>query len=259
MFRWCSYCQTFIGQSEPHSDFSMTHGICSACKARSKTHDFDPTSLKPILDFYQALQSGFKNRNLEPEALLRDAKRLNLKAKDLLAGIIQPMLYEIGRLYETGKIQVSDEHEFTNTVKTLLFLVESQFENQIKEPGAQVLLACIEGEYHDLGIQFLRIALWDEGISCKAIYPSRPALEVLRLAKTLNSEVVGFSVTNPQTVLTLRSLPAMIKEVWNDGTHPHFILGGQMAPFLSIKDPQILQHDGSLKQLISLVQNRKVA
>src|SRR4051794_22278080 len=33
MVRWCSFCQSFMGESPPYSDFSWTDGICVACKS----------------------------------------------------------------------------------------------------------------------------------------------------------------------------------------------------------------------------------
>ena len=32
MIRWCAYCVRFMGEGPPHDDFSLTHGICSACR-----------------------------------------------------------------------------------------------------------------------------------------------------------------------------------------------------------------------------------
>jgi methanogenic corrinoid protein MtbC1 len=196
MFRWCSFCQTFIGESEPRSDFSMTHGICKSCKANYEKVSENVENIRPIRAFFLEICEKFEKKSINAEDLFNRAKQLNIKSSDFLAGLIQPMLYQIGHLYETKKIKVADEHEFTCAVETLLSLIRREMNQKLSTTSPEIIIASADGDYHSLGIQFLELALLDSGISCKAIYPSVPVTEVLELAKSYNTRFIGLSVTN---------------------------------------------------------------
>ncbi len=104
MIRWCSYCNIYLGEREPYEDFSLTHGICPDCKASLMNRKFrsDESSKahqKKLANFYNHIRSSILSKNyVQSQALITEAKQLNISDIDLLFGVFQPILYEVGRM-----------------------------------------------------------------------------------------------------------------------------------------------------------------
>ena len=80
MFRWCSYCQTFIGESKPFEDFSLTHGICKYCLKSVKNHSYQLTELTyDIQNFFQELKQQIIDANqIDKNWVLIESRKLKL-------------------------------------------------------------------------------------------------------------------------------------------------------------------------------------
>ena len=64
---------------------------------------------------------------------------------DLLLGILQPLLVEIGKLWASGQITVATEHRFSDLVGEILSHVRREF-NQVPRPESpKLLLLTAEG------------------------------------------------------------------------------------------------------------------
>lgn len=216
MFRWCSYCQSYLGEVEPYQDFTLTHGVCRHCKP--KVNNFNSQTLeglKPVITFYNELRKAVKEANpISPEKLLKEGRRLNLKPMDFLMGLIQPLLYEIGVLYEQKKILPMHEHIFSQTAQRLVLLIEQHYKLEEIPQGEkiEVLIACADGNYHDIGIRLLNVWLKQEGIRSFALFPSLPSDSVVSAIQTFQPKVLGVSVALVEQLQEVEKIQLALKK-----------------------------------------------
>ncbi|GEM_PF-1380448 len=200
MYRWCSYCQKFLGEKEPLKDFSITHGICAHCKKQMKLKAVDCVEKsKELGAFFSTLRDTLLLRkSIEASEVVRTAKKLGIAPTDLLAGVIQPLLYEIAELQNRGQATVIQEHCFSQMVEQIFYEIEKGSKRQIKSPSrCDVVLACADGNYHYFGIKFLQEYLEGQGVRVATLYPSCPFSQVLDYADQTRARVIGISVALP--------------------------------------------------------------
>jgi hypothetical protein len=126
MIRWCAYCQKFLGEKEPRSDFCLTHGICAQCRAAPASHRTTlAEAARPIIEFYEKLRSQAVSNEL-PSAreLLEASSSIGISPLDLTAGIMQPLLSEIAHLQQKRQATIRQEHAFSKLVSEILIETE---------------------------------------------------------------------------------------------------------------------------------------
>merc|ERR1711941_85321 len=84
----------------------------------------------------------------------------------ILSKILQPILYEIGSLWEKGKISEEDEHYATNAIRKILHHLSHTQSSKIKSKS--VLSYAISAEKHTIGLEMLNVLLQHHNI--KTIY-----------------------------------------------------------------------------------------
>ncbi|MGE3610438.1 MAG: B12-binding domain-containing protein [Bacteriovoracaceae bacterium] len=227
MFRWCSFCQSYIGQKEPYQDYSITHGICLKCK--NNIEDINLEKFEKIISFYQELKETL-DLGVLPECkfLVQKGRQLNITPADLLAGIMQPLLYEIGARYEKGKLEIYQEHQFSNFTQQLIHELIKEYKLDFENSASpEVLLFMAEHEYHEFGVRFLEVLFRQEGLKAKAILPGMPTDQILKLSQRFMPKVICISVTIEKHFEDLLNSLTVFNN-WQ-GELPLIIVGGQGA------------------------------
>lgn len=205
MFRWCAYCQHFLGEAPPLDQYMVSHGICAACEA-----SLDPRTLKPTESslfaqkiFMSLFGAGRARRFDLAEELIQKAIDLNVRPSELFLGILQPSLYEIGARWEKGLITPAEEHAFSAWCEEVI----TRFSKRPPESApARVLLTPVRGNTHFLGISFLRFYLEEHGISCRVLSSGLPDDELLEHCLREQPEFCGLSVSLPEGITRARLL-----------------------------------------------------
>lgn len=200
MIRWCAYCQSYMGEAEPLDRYALTHGICKKCGDSDVVEN--PASaqrLQPLVDFFSELrvkaQAGIVSSTAD---WARDAFRLGIKPHDLLLGMLQPALYEIGELWARGEVTVAVEHRFSTFSENMVGAVFSHYpELDLGRQAASpdILLFNADGNYHTLGIKFLEASLLAAGLKTYTVLPGLPSEEIAALVKSLKPGAVGISIS----------------------------------------------------------------
>lgn len=200
MFRWCSYCCRFLGEQEPFDHYEITHGICDACMSSYRQGEFDSGRIRFLRDFQERLQqTGSIADESEVDRLIDIGVSLGVRPEDLLVGMLQPLLYDIGEKWERGDISVAAEHSFSSLslmiIETLFARTRVADLRQSQSP--RVLLICAEENFHFLGLRMIEFLLIARGIPVFAIYPGMPVRQVCTLVRDLEPGHVGVSVALP--------------------------------------------------------------
>lgn len=261
MLRWCAYCQTFLGESAPFADFSVTHGICHVCVPKFQSRTVDMDRAQALANLFNAIWSTAKaGLPLDELQVLRDAKALGIRSVDFFVGMVQPMLYEIGQLWETGRTSVATEHRFSTFADGLLtsagreLAPKSISRSRKSQDQADVLLFKLAGNDHVLGLRMIDLFLREEGFAVKIDTQERSSSEILNLVQTHKPFVVGFSVALPHHVPAMRTLVTSLRNFAPNAGSPTFAVGGGLllqnfALGRELEQDDFLVYNGNLQEL----------
>lgn len=249
MIRWCAYCQKYLGEKAPFDDYAVTHTICADCAASNGEALESTDRALELSAFYADLSKRALQNALPPlgEALQR-AKELGVRPIDLLMGIIQPILYQIGTSWEDGSLSVAGEHAATAFFSTMTNAVRAADPgiDLMESRNPDVLLVNADGNYHTIGLVMVEVFLAMHGISSLLIHPGIPSSETIALCEALKPKALGISVSMEDHLTALDPINA-----WLEGrTNPVAVVGGfhirtkagglRFSKFREAKSPQDL-------------------
>lgn len=199
MFRWCAYCWTFLGERAPFEDLSATHGICEGCVARDALSDADAlTRMRPLAVFHaDMVRVATDEAPVDVEAILARGSALGIRPLDLLVGILQPALYEVGRLWEEGRLRPAQEARLTSLCRSVLDTLTERERARAQTFGRPILLLTARGNVHDLGIRILAYALLCANRDARVLPRPPTAEDAARECVRTNAASVGVSLGTP--------------------------------------------------------------
>ena len=138
--------------------------------------------------------------------------------------LVAPLTQAVGMAWAEGRLQLYQEHAFTERVQNHLRQALAGVQFGGRAPRPRILLATLPGEMHGLGLLMAEALLRVEGCECISLGTQTPVWEVARAVDAHQADVVALSfsaITAPQAVKTaLRDLRgALPKEVelWAGG------------------------------------------
>lgn len=105
----------------------------------------------------------------------------------LLECVLTPVLRHIGSEWEKKRISIYQEHQMSFLIR--LFLVE--ISGIIPEPrknAPRAILACVEGDRHEIPLQMLSLILKMHGIQSVILGTNIPLTEIIRSSKDNNAQ-----------------------------------------------------------------------
>jgi DNA-binding transcriptional MerR regulator/methylmalonyl-CoA mutase cobalamin-binding subunit len=121
---------------------------------------------------------------------------------------VAPLAHRIGEAWEQGRIEVFEEHLFTELTKRLLRQSIAALPNGARRP--RILLTTLPGEQHLLGLLMAETLFALEGADCIPLGTQTPLLEIDRAAIAHQADVVAlsFSIAFPP-----RQIPALLLQL----------------------------------------------
>ena len=81
--------------------------------------------MREVRTFFRSMQGIARSGSrVEVDEILQESRRLRMPPMDLLLGILQPLLVEIGQLWEAGQVTVAVEHRFSALAGQLVAQVQ---------------------------------------------------------------------------------------------------------------------------------------
>lgn len=123
---------------------------------------------------------------------------------DLHLQVIQQAQREIGRLWEQNAISVAQEHQATAVSQLALAHL---YQQSIRRPavGKSVLMACVEGELHDVGARICADVLDLHGFEVRFLGANVPTDCLLSFVEHTRPDLVALSVTLPTHLPSARA------------------------------------------------------
>jgi methanogenic corrinoid protein MtbC1 len=131
---------------------------------------------------------------------------------DLQTHVIQAAQNEIGKLWQANKVSIAQEHMATAISQLTL---SALFERATPKPplGKKLLLACVEGEQHDLPARLVADLLDLEGFDVRYLGADVPHDDLLKSVEQEMPDVIGLSVTMSFNVSSVRVAVQRIRAV----------------------------------------------
>lgn len=174
-----------------------------------------------LADFEAALLSGKRN---EAYAVLHRCIAQGKSLTEIELRIIQPALYAIGEKWQANQVSVAQEHMATAIVQSVMTLALQHF-----EPAApinkRILLACVEGNNHAVGLQMVADSFLLAGWDVQYLGANVPVQSLIQQTVEYHPDLIGLSVSFPQQVRIARSVISQLKSKFGDKC-PAVMVGG---------------------------------
>ncbi|MEG6586309.1 cobalamin B12-binding domain-containing protein [Dendrosporobacter sp. 1207_IL3150] len=191
---------------------------------------------------WQKEQANFLNHllNGDYKGCLAYPQKYVSTEKDLMAyymDIIQPTMYELGHLWQTGKISIAEEHLATAIVTRLMLVQYMKLPGVVPAKGKAIITAA-PNEFHEIGARMASDLLELDGWNVAYLGANTPVHDLIELVKRERPTFIGISVVIPFNLLLAQKVIRRIKSD-PDICNTKIIVGG--SAFL---------HDDTLWRLI---------
>lgn len=142
--------------------------------------------------------------------ILDEGLHRGVPVPQLLLDVIRPAQEEIGRLWQINKISIADEHVATAISQLALAQLYPHGARQ-QETHRRILVACVEGELHDMGARMAADLLDLEGHDVVFLGASTPTDHLIRKVDADRPDLVVLSITMTFHVAALQDAVARMR------------------------------------------------
>lgn len=114
--------------------------------------------------------------------------------RDIYLRVFQPTQHELGRLWQTNKITVAQEHYCSAVTQMIMSMLYSRMFNA-KKNGFRLLATCVGSELHEIGVRMVADFLELEGWDTFYLGANTPLHSILKAVKERKAHVVALSAT----------------------------------------------------------------
>jgi len=158
--------------------------------------------------------------------IVHQAFRQGLEAKDLYLKVLQPILHEVGRLWEGNKITAAQEHLATAVAENVMgHLYEQLAKNPPPKKSGTVALAGVAGELHSIGLRMVADFLEAAGWRVLSFGVNLPIESLVPTLKSSPPDLLALSVTLPINLPQARNLILTVRNT-RDLERCKIIVGG---------------------------------
>ena len=205
---------------------AMPNAVASFFEASNEEHTIARRCLEVLLRLEVAAT----------REILEEALAAGMPLTRIYTAIFPPLMREIGRLWQMNKITVAHEHFCSAAVQSILSGFYDRLFGTAPCPNRSMLVACVEGEHHELGARtvadLFELKGWRTGF-LGANLPPRELVALMTQAPR-KPELIALSATMAEHLGKLASTIAAIR----DGSNIPILVGGYLfrgSPNLAAK------------------------
>ena len=135
--------------------------------------------------------------------------------KEFYIKVVQPAMYEIGILWQTGEISVAEEHLATSMMNRLMASTYDMITTIAAHPRRKAVVLSSQNEYHELGARIVADFLELKGWNVSFLGVNTPVSEVLKLLEKTTPFLLAVSVTMSFNLDSAKKLIQSIKSSRN--------------------------------------------
>lgn len=219
----------------------MTHVVCEHCSAEQVWRFAERVDRSQWLrDVHEELRRSIHEGSpLEARAQLESALSNGLDPTDLALGMLQPVLREVGELWEAGAITYVSEHIATSTVHDALehvYTVRADLRALRDDAGPELMLAPAPGNTHVLGIGMVATLLHGAGVRASAHADCQTLPVLLDRIRSVRPTTLGLSIAMPDQLEDVRTVLAALPELGSDAPVSVVVGGYPLRQGLEVPD-----------------------
>lgn len=183
--------------------------------ARTEVTTVDERGMEELLGLIKEHDVGGYVQALQQRLLREGLQRF-------VQDIVAPLTRRVGEAWEDGRIQVFEEHLFSELTKRVLRQAVAALPPAAA--GPRVLLTSVPDEQHILGLLMVEALFVLEGAKCISLGAQTPLIEIGRAAAAHRADIVTLSFSSafparqiPDLLLQLRQLLSPGVELWVGG------------------------------------------
>lgn len=165
--------------------------------------------------------------------VVEDGIALGARVIDLQARVIRTAQQEIGRLWQTNRVSIAQEHLATGVSQVVMARL-FEFVSPTPRNGVVVAVACVEGELHDFPARLVADYLDHAGFTIRYFGANVPTDDTLLMLKSDPPRLLALSTTMSFNVAALRDTVGRVRS--EIGTTLPILIGGhalEWAPDLA--------------------------
>jgi MerR family transcriptional regulator, light-induced transcriptional regulator len=202
-----------LSSSENATIAEMMDAGRAACD-REQAHPLQrdtPLSLTRTV-YLQSILIGARTASAQ---IVEEAIRNGGDIFDVYAEVFQESLYEVGRLWEAGKISVSVEHRATAITQFVMAGIYSRvLRAPLQAPQRQAIVTGVAGELHQIGANMVADVLENAGWNVEFLGTDAPHSGIVEAVLAQNSDLLCISATMlfnvPNVIGLIRDLRARL-------------------------------------------------
>lgn len=189
--------------------------------AAPATGELTPTASRETEAFEAALLAGDRRG---AESLFDACLAQGGSLVDAELGLIQPALYDVGLKWQNNVISVAQEHLATAIAHTLMTrgLLQSAVP---ASNGKRILLACVAGNSHALGLQMVADAFQLAGWDVQCLGANVPTIALAEQIGVFKPDLLGLSVSFAQQLRVVKEIMSRLEQLYGEA-RPAVIIGG---------------------------------
>ncbi len=179
----------------------------------------DSNKQSPDVSLKSAIVMGTKSNVISDlDNLLK-----KLSPLEIINSIIMSGMDEVGRLFEQGKMIVTEVLQSAEVVKKAVSYLEPLMLNQDDSNKKKILLATVKGDVHDIGKNLVRIIFESNGYKVVDIGIRIDSNQLIKSIKEHNPDIVGLSGLLVKSSRYMVNIAEHLKE---EGIDLPLIVGG---------------------------------
>jgi methanogenic corrinoid protein MtbC1 len=158
----------------------------------------------------QYLDALLQYRRHDASQMILGAVSAGVTLKDIYLHVFQPCQYEIGRLWQLGRVSVAQEHYCTAATQ----LVMSQLYPALfaaSKRGRRLVAACIAGDLHELGARMIADFFEIEGWDTIYLGANTPVPGIIETLARHKADLLAVSATMTFHVRAVRDLITAVR------------------------------------------------
>ena len=138
--------------------------------------------------------------------------------------VMEPALFRIGEEWQANRISVAAEHMASGIVQSIMTVALSRLPVPPRI-GKRVLLACVQGNQHAIGLRMVGDSFHLAGWEVLYLGADVPTAALERQVLASKPDLIGLSVSFPAQLSAVRDIIAILSERMGDA-RPSIIIGG---------------------------------
>lgn len=221
-------------------------------------HTTSSGRLERLLESYLQLQLA--GERAAARALLQQQRvAAGLSLRDLYREVLEPAQHRVGALWQANQISVAREHLATEVTQAVMAELAAATP-RVRGSGIRVVVACVEGEQHNIGARMVADLLELEGFTLRFLGADVPTASLLGIVSEVSPHVVVLSATMVERLPALRAAVEQMRAAF--GTAVRVFVGGQVMRWATeavLELPVDLATDDALETVTSVVRIRPAA